>query len=221
MSLSFDYEESTLQNQGNEILEHLKNEKSIPELHNEYLGAILTDLLPLLETPELDLGTEPILLLHGFLRICQFQKNYLKPLSKCILNVWKYSASDAKVKIFTSISSAMMNWDKTMGPEEKEKLEVFLQKCVEPHLVWKAGCSAESTRSLAVTTLCAVVQGAPSVSQELLPTFSKYFPSLIEDNCVATRLYSLKCFSNFGKVGMDLLKPIAYGMIFLSTNVHK
>lgn len=215
MSLSYDDEDKTLQTQGQEILEALKNEKTINELHAEYLGTILTDLLPLLETPELDLGTEPILLLNGFIRICNFQENYLRALTKCILHVWEFSASDAKVKIFTSIASAMLNWDNTMGIDQSSKLEKFLNKCVEPQLIWKAGASAESTRSLAVTTLCATVQGAPSVSQETLPKYSKFFPSLIEDQCVATRLYSLKCFVNFGPVEMELLKPIAYGECIL------
>lgn len=215
MSLSYDNEDGSLQDQGNEILESLRNEKTIPQLHSEYLGAILIDLLPLLETPELDMGTEPILLLNGFIRICNFQENYLKALTKCILNVWEFSAADAKVKIFTSITSAMMNWDTTMGTGQCRKLEKFLNKCVAPHLIWKAGSSAESTRTLAVTTLCAVVQGAPSISKEILPTFAKYFPSLIEENCVATRLYALKCFTDFGPVGMELLKPIAYGELLL------
>lgn len=211
MSLSYEYEDGNLQVQGNEILEALRNEKTIAELHSENLGSILMDLLPLLETPELDMGTEPILLLNGILRICKFQEAYLKGLIKCIKNVWEFSAADAKVKIFTSIAFAMMNWDNTMGARQNNKLEKFLDKSVLPHLLWKAGSSAESTRSLAVTTLCAVVQGAPSISQEVLPKFARYFPSLIEDNCVATRLYSLKCFVNFGAVSMELLKPIAYG----------
>ncbi|KAL5275685.1 HEATR2 family protein [Megaselia abdita] len=215
MSLSFDYEDRALQNQGNEILECLKNEKTIPQLHSEYLGPILMDLLPLLETPGLDMGTEPILLLNGFIRICNFQENYLRALTKCIKKVWEFSSSDAKVKIFTSIASAMMNWDKTMGVGQNSKLEKFLNKCVSNHLVWKAGSSAESTRTLAVTTLCAVVQGAQSVSREILPKFANYFPSLIEENCIATRLYSLKCFVNFGPVDMELLKPIAYGKCFV------
>lgn len=213
MSLSFDYEDKDLQIQGNAILEALKNEKTIPQLHSEYLERILIDLLPLLETPELDMGTEPILLLNGFLRICNFQENYLKSLTKCVKNVWEFSAADAKVKIFSSIAAAMINWDNTMGIGQSSKLEKFLNKCVSLHLVWKAGSSAESTRALAVTTLCAVVQGAPSISQDILPKFAKYFPSLIEDNNIATRLYSLKCFTNFGPLDMELLKPIAYGKL--------
>lgn len=211
MSLSEDYLDEEIQSQGNAILESLTNEKSISKLHRQFLEARLLELLPLLETEELDMGTEPILLLCGFLKICKFQCDYLETLKKCIQNVWKFSAIDAKIKVSRSIASAMMNWDDTMGTGQSNELEKFLNECISKHLKWSAGSGGEYIRIIAVCTLSAVAQGAPSVSKEILPKFLMYFPSLIRDNCVGIRLQSIKIFFNFGPIPMPQLLPIANG----------
>lgn len=217
MALTFEKYQKTqqLDEKGLKILEKIASSQSISigKLHENYVHFAL-DYVNL--EANLDAFCEPILLLYGLLRICHFRSAYLQILIQKIKLVWKNCADEAKIKIFSAISIAMLSWRETIEGELVESiklLKTFLKEVVVENLSWKAGANAESMRSLATATLCAVSQGASEEAKEILPTLAKFFPNLIEDHSISTRNYSLKCFLNFGKVKMEDLKPIAYGKL--------
>uniref|UniRef100_W8CAQ9 HEAT repeat-containing protein 2 n=1 Tax=Ceratitis capitata TaxID=7213 RepID=W8CAQ9_CERCA len=220
MALSFDSEQSNaaeLQEIGNGILAKIANRQkiSISALHENLFVHALTYVQNL--DAALDDLTEPILLLNGLINISKLRATYLQDLQNKINLVWENSADSAKVKIFTSISIVMLQWSETIDrpvAESTELLRSFVMCVVEPHLQWRAGANAESMRSLAMATLCAMSQGAIEEASFVLPDcVGKYLPNLLEDRAVATRHYSVKCLFNFGEVGVEQLKPIAYATL--------
>ncbi|XP_054729014.1 dynein axonemal assembly factor 5 [Anastrepha obliqua] len=220
LALSFESEQSNaqeLQEMGHSIQAKVsdRSKMSIAALHEKYFDSALNYVQNL--DAFLDELTEPILLLNGLINIAKLRSTYLAVLQEKINLVWENSADSAKVKIFSSISIAMLQWSETINrplDESIQLLRTFVTSVIEPHLQWRAGANAESMRSLAMATLCSLSQGAREEAPFVLPEFvGKYLPSLLEDRAVATRLYSVKCLLNFGEVGVDQLKPIAYATL--------
>ncbi|XP_067640625.1 dynein axonemal assembly factor 5 [Eurosta solidaginis] len=220
LALSFDSEHSNaaeLQEMGHRILSKLADKQKIStDLLNEKYFINALNYVENLDAPLDDL-TEPILMLNGLISTAKLRATYLKALQDKITVVWKNCADSAKVKIFSCISIVMLQWSTTINRSMEESiqlLQTFVNVVIEPHLEWRAGANAESMRSLAMATLCAMSQGAVNEARFILPVVvGKHLPSLLEDRAVATRHYSVKCLFNFGEVAVDQLKPIAYATL--------
>lgn len=203
-----------LQKKGLNILETIAlcNNCSTDDLHEQFLTYAL-EFVENIDAP-LDALSEPILLLNGLIKLTKFRFPYIKLLEQKVNTVLEYCADESKIKIFSAVSVAMLDWHVTFKrnlKESCENLKEFLDSVVESHLIWKAGANAEALRSLAIATLCSISQGAAQEAQVVLPKFSKYIPQLLEDQAVTSRHYAVKCLCNFGEIEIQFLKPIGYG----------
>ncbi|XP_055375229.1 dynein axonemal assembly factor 5 [Condylostylus longicornis] len=216
MSISFEECDQKVFKLGEEILLKLScnNEIKLDQLHKTYLCSVLETLDTL--DSDIDENSEPIILLHGIIRICGFRNEYLPKLIECINIVWVNALPEGKVKIFTAISISMLKWNDTMRIDTAVNVDIlrnFVKDVVKPQLIWKAGASAESMRSIAVATLCSMTQGAKEEAPEILSEYISLFPGLIEDQKVTTRCYALKCFKNFATIDKENLKPIGFAIL--------
>lgn len=217
MALSLESEQSNagdLQIKGNSILERIANRYaiSVDDLHEKYFGYAI-DYVDNIDAP-LNALSEPILLMYGLLKLAKFREPYLPKLQQKINTIFNECADESKVKMFTAISIAMLEWNNTVRrpiDRSSDLLKEFVSSVVEPHLMWKAGANAEAMRSLATATLCSLSQGASIEACRILPGMAKYIPSLLEDQSVSTRHYAVKCLYNFGPVKLEEMKAIAYG----------
>lgn len=95
-----------------------------------------------------------------------------------------------------------MNWKTDMSTtpleERTDLLKLFVKEAIEPCLIWKAGRSAESVRTMATQVLNAMAQGAPEECASILPAYAVIMHSLIEDNNAITRTYALRSIMNSG-----------------------
>ncbi|XP_073828508.1 dynein axonemal assembly factor 5 [Musca autumnalis] len=219
MALSLESEQSNseeLQVMGWALFERIckRYDFTIDDLHEKYFKHAL-DYVENIDA-HLDALSEPILLFYGLVKLGKFREPYINRLQEKINIVFEHCADESKVKIFTAVSIAMLDWHKTLRrPLNRscELLKEFLEVVIEPHLIWKAGANAEAMRSLATATLCAISQGAPEEAHCILPGLSKYIPSLLEDHSVSTRHYTIKSLCNFGPIPLEEIKPIAYGCL--------
>ncbi|XP_055912371.1 dynein axonemal assembly factor 5 [Eupeodes corollae] len=183
----------------------------VATLHAKHLAWVLEKLDNL--DALLDSHTEPIILLCGIIHLCGYRPSSLEVLKLKIRTVWDHAADDAKIKVFTAVSISMLKWKDTMNGDCEEELEKFVSELIEEHIEWKVGAAAESMRSLAIASLCAITHGAPLAAVKILPKMAKYFTNLLEDNSVSTRNYALKCLLNFGPLEVEKLRPIAFGVL--------
>ncbi|KNC27008.1 hypothetical protein FF38_02330, partial [Lucilia cuprina] len=219
MSLSFESEQlnsEELQTKAQNILVNISDCRKckLDDLHEQFFTYALESVQDI--DAQLDALSEPILLLYGLIKLVKFRQTYLKQLQQKINLVFQHCADESKVKIFSAVSIAMLDWNKTMRrtlTESCELLKEFMLTVVETHLIWKAGANAEAMRSLATATLCSLSQGAAEEAPYVLPYFAKYFPALLEDQCVSTRHYAIKCLYNFGEVDIEHLRPIAFACL--------
>lgn len=200
------------------ILENIANcnNCSSDDLHEQFLIYALEYVDNL--DAQLDALSEPILLLYGLIKLVKFRSSCLKQLQQKINMVFEHCAYESKIKIFSAVSVAMLDWNKTINRSLDESCNIlneFLESVVENHLSWKAGANAEAMRSLAIATLCSISQGAAKEAQVVLPKFSKYIPQLLEDQSVSSRHYAVKCLCNFGEIDIKSLKPIGYGKLII------
>lgn len=217
MALSLESEQTNceeLQNKAINILTKISDcsQNTLDDLHEKYFITALDSVENI--DALLDALSEPILLLYGLIKLVKFRAPYMTQLQEKINTVFKHCADESKVKIFSAISVAMLEWNKTMRKsliESCELLKEFVVSVVEPHLIWKAGANAEAMRSLAIATLCSLSQGAEEEARIVLPDFAKYITPLLEDQAISTRYYAVKCLYNFGEIDIEHLKPIAYG----------
>ncbi|XP_055843856.1 dynein axonemal assembly factor 5 [Episyrphus balteatus] len=200
-------------NRKQEILEKiaLYINTDVSALHAKHLAWVLEQMDDL--DAMLDSRTEPIILLCGLIHICGYRPAALEVLKRNIRLVWDNAADDAKIKVFTAMSISMLKWKETMNGECEEELEKLVKELIEERIEWKAGAGAESMRSLATATLCAMTHGAPTAANKILPKMSRYFTNLLEDNSISTRNYALKCLLNFGQLEVEQLRPIAFGVL--------
>lgn len=217
MSLSLESEQTNskeLQTRALNILQNISEcfKCNIDDLHEQFFTYALQSVENV--DGQLDALNEPILLLYGFIKLAKFRPPYLAQLQQKITTVFENCADESKIKIFSGVSIAMLDWNKTIHRAIRESsalLKEFLISVVEPHLVWKAGANAEAMRSIATATLCSASQGAAEEATQVLPYFTKYMAQLLEDQSISTRYYSIKCLYNFGEIDIEYLQLIAYG----------
>ncbi|XP_065364531.1 dynein axonemal assembly factor 5 [Calliphora vicina] len=219
MSLSVESEQTNceeLQNKALNILIKICDDSNcnLDDLHEQFFVYALESVQDI-DAP-LDALSEPILLLYGLIKLAKFRPTYLKELQQKINTVFEHCADESKVKIFSAVSIAMLDWNSSIRRsliESCDHLKEFVISVVEPHLIWKAGANAEAMRSLATATICSLSQGAPEEATHVLPHMAKYMPPLLEDQSISTRHYAIKCLYNFGEIDIEHLKPIAYACL--------
>lgn len=98
--------------------------------------------------------------------------------------------------MFTNILQAIVDCGKLMSKLSSEKrkqlLEPFVEEILEPCLIWKAGRSAESIRTMATQALCAIGQAAPDESKLIFPKYTVILNALVDDSNAITRTYALR-----------------------------
>lgn len=190
---------------GNKIL--LKLSENLPELHKKHLSSLIKTIEDL-DGSNSD-RAEPILLLYGYIRYAGFQSDYLTEMKEAIEKVLENGQPEGKIKIFTAISVAMLDWNKSINSEKScDLLENFIDEIITPSLIWKAGKSSESLRTMATACLCSITQGAPIESEKIFPKLTTQFVALIEDNSIATRNYALKCILHLQELPIDYTKNL-------------
>lgn len=189
-------------------------------LHARYLADLLRSVEDL-DSENSD-QSEPIILLYGIIWLCGYQAEYLTEMSNAIRLVMAHATPNGKIKVFSAVSVAMLNWTSSMAlpvPESTDYLREFVKTIVEPPLVWRAGRSAESLRAMAAGVLCSMSQGAVAETSAIFPEIAVHFSQLIEDNSVVTRAYGLRCVLATGPLTIDKLRPLALGKFFFSKEI--
>lgn len=216
LAYAVDSEQMELLEHGQAILKRVVQleETTLAELHERWFALVLADVENL--DAALDENAEPVLMLYGLIHLGQLRASYLRQLIDKIKLVFEYCSDSAKVRIFSILSIAALNWSDTMRAEREQStqlLSTFITEIVEPHLIWRAGASGEAMRSMAMATLCAVAQSAQQEARELLPSLAKHMPSLLEDRNVTTRHYAIKAMCHFQGMSVEELKPLAYAVV--------
>lgn len=81
---------------------------------------------------------------------------------------------------------------------------------IAPHLIWHAGQTAESSRTMATAALCSLAQGTTSENAgKIVESLIVPMLSLIDDHNIATRLYALKLLHYVGPLQYDQLQTLA------------
>jgi len=90
---------------------------------------------------------------------------------------------------------------------------LFLE-CIAPHLIWHAGRTSESVRTMAAAVLCSLVQGTTREnSTRIVDALMIPLISLVDDNNIATRSYALKILMYVGPLKYDQLKTFGSGLL--------
>lgn len=93
----------TLQTLGKDILVKLSGGKSnVSKLNSKYLGRVIDSIEDL--DSEHSESSDVIILLHGLIVHCGFQKDYLESMKSAITLVLDHASPNAKIKIFAAIS---------------------------------------------------------------------------------------------------------------------
>lgn len=99
------------------------------------------------------------------------QLHLIAPLLKECLAVPKVDP-EVKLKIFTTLSTVLLQRQMNFSKCDKDKLEAFLNIVIEefimPNLVWSAGRTAEAIRTAAVACLCSALQDNPPIDYALI-----------------------------------------------------
>ncbi|XP_019540004.3 dynein axonemal assembly factor 5 [Aedes albopictus] len=213
-SAAFAYEDSQIiRDRALQVLAKLN--PSTEQLHEHHLADVINSLENL-ESSNSD-AAESILLLAGIVFVCGFRQPYYDALRQALKTALQHAIPQGKIKLFSSISIAMLRWNETMcgaGEEQSTLLQHFMTDLISPYLVWAAGRSAESVRSMATACLCSMSQGAENgIFITLLSMELKTLASLIEDNSIATRAYALRTLLAMGALDFENLKLIAYAVV--------
>lgn len=82
--------------------------------------------------------------------------------------------------------------------------------CIAPHLIWHAGRTAESVRTMATAALCSLIQGTSKENAlKIVESLMVPLVSLIDDNSIATRSYALNILNHMGSLKYEQLKIVA------------
>ncbi|XP_062534078.1 dynein axonemal assembly factor 5-like [Armigeres subalbatus] len=185
------------------------------QLHEHHLADVINSLENL-ESSNSD-AAESILLLAGAVFVCGFRRPYHDALCTALETALKHAIPQGKIKLFSSISIAMLRWTETMTISVEDQstiLDDFIKAIISPYLLWTAGRSAESVRSMATACLCSMSQGVDNgVFTALLPKELKTLTGLIEDNSIATRAYALRTLLAMGALDFENLKLIAFATV--------
>lgn len=85
---------------------------------------------------------------------------------------------------------------------------------IAPHLIWHAGQTAESSRTMATAALCSLAQGTTSENAgKIVESLIVPLVSLIDDHNIATRLYALRLLYHVGALQCDQLKTLAPALL--------
>jgi dynein assembly factor 5, axonemal len=92
--------------------------------------------------------------------------------------------------------------------------QLIFAEIIAPHLIWHAGRTAESVRTMAMAALYALVQGAPEdESRKVVESLMVPLGSLIDDQSIATRSYALRIVYYVGPLKYEQLKTLAPAML--------
>uniref|UniRef100_A0A182VRF3 Dynein assembly factor 5, axonemal n=1 Tax=Anopheles minimus TaxID=112268 RepID=A0A182VRF3_9DIPT len=195
---------------GMEVLQQL--DSNVERLHQHHLASVLGSIGHL-DSENSDASTS-ILLLCGIVTVCGFQETYFTVLKETLQKALTHAAPEGKVKIFSAISVAMLSWNVHIHQPKEEQitmLSTFTETLIAPHLVWSAGRSAESIRTMATACLASMAQGVHSdVYMSLLPNYLNVLSGLIDDNCISTRAYTLRALVLLQALDFESLKLIAF-----------
>ncbi|KAG5672460.1 hypothetical protein PVAND_002587 [Polypedilum vanderplanki] len=213
-SMAMAYDNKALRNEGINILKLIdtkcNNRDNLSLMHSKYLKATL-GTLDLLDKA----NNEQVMILYGIICICGFEKPFIDVLKQAIKTALEHCEAEGKIKILSAIAIASLNWDKTIGflDDSNEKfliLKCFIDDCIVNHLIWQAGRTAESVRTMATAALCSLVQGTSKENaMKIVESLMVPLVSLIDDNNIGTRAYALKTFMNSGPLKYDQLKIVA------------
>ncbi|XP_049868771.1 dynein axonemal assembly factor 5 isoform X2 [Pectinophora gossypiella] len=143
---------------------HEKCGRSLTSLYEKHIRRVLADITSdaltwTVLTP--DCCLLECVLLHGSYAMGA-QLHLIAPLLKECLATPKVDP-EVKLKIFTTLSKALLNRQSNFKTCETEKLEAFLKIVIEEvimtNLVWTPGRTAEAIRTAAVACLCSAMQG--------------------------------------------------------------
>ncbi|XP_050345777.1 dynein axonemal assembly factor 5 isoform X2 [Nymphalis io] len=116
---------------------------------------------------------------------------------------------EVKLKIFTALSTVLLQRQTNFSKCDQDKLEAFLKIVIDevilPNLVWSPGRTAEAIRTAGAACLCAALQDAGPHTDEkidlfpneesLVPFLDQLVPllvSLTDDNSSLTRQHALR-----------------------------
>lgn len=106
-----------------------------------------------------------------------------------------FITGESSTKIFISVLSLLL-------PLSKD--------CIAPHLIWHAGRTAESVRTMATAALCSLIQGTSKENAlKIVESLMVPLVSLIDDNSIATRSYALNILNHMGSLKYEQLKIVA------------
>lgn len=81
-------------------------------------------------------------------------------------------------------------------------------------MIWHAGRTAESVRTMATAALCSLIQGTSKHNaQKVVESLMVPLVSLIDDNSIATRSYALNILNHMGSLKYEQLKIVASGFL--------
>ncbi|XP_041977960.1 dynein axonemal assembly factor 5 [Aricia agestis] len=150
------------------------------------------------------------------------QLHLLAPLLKETLGTPKVDP-EVKLKIFTALSTVLLQRQKNFSKCDQDKLEAFLniviKEVILPNLVWTPGRTAEATRTAAVACLCAALQddvtqdGGGDTQGEVVnlfpskeslePFLDEMVPllvGLVDDNSSLTRQHTLRAICSLAEL---------------------
>ncbi|XP_045497343.1 dynein axonemal assembly factor 5 [Colias croceus] len=195
--------------------------KTLTSLYERHIRRVLSDITSdaltwNLLTPDRCL-MECVLLRSGAAMGAQL--HLIAPLLKECLAVPKVDP-EVKLKIFTALSTVLLQRKTNFKKSEPEKLEAFLkiviQEIILPNLVWSPGRTSEAIRTAAVACLCSALQENPEedslerggdgdgfdkdvnlfpTKESLEPFLEEMVPllvSLVDDNSLLTRQHTLR-----------------------------
>lgn len=201
---------SDIAENGRKILEQLNVD--VRQLHQRYLAEMIETIEGL--DSENSGGAEPILLLSGYIKFCGLDSKYMAQMLSAIKTVMESAQPDGKIQILVSLSISILNGIPENEPAVKLQLITdLIDQVIVPCLVWQAGRSAESIRSMATAVLCSISENAPSEAHQLMPIIVSTLTALVEDNNIATRSYALRCLCNCGPIPVDHIKPLALAVV--------
>ncbi|XP_035777077.1 dynein assembly factor 5, axonemal-like [Anopheles albimanus] len=209
--VAFCYEsKGTIHEKGLNVLNRLDTD--IDKLHEMHLASVL-GRIEHLESEHSDASTS-LMLLCGIVSICRFQESYFEPLRSTLEKALSHAAPEGKVKLFSAISIALLGWSEKNNQANDVQLTLlkpFIEVLIAPYLVWAAGRSAESIRTMATACFASLAQGVNvDVYASLLPGYLNVLAGLIEDNNIATRVYTLKALLRLEPLDLESLKLIAF-----------
>lgn len=121
---------------------------------------------------------------------------------------------ELRLNFFTLLSKLLLSLDQTLNSSEKfgsDYVKIVVCDMIAPNLVWKAGRTAGAIRTVAMSSLWALVRsgaiecemGAELLTEPLLPLLS----SLLDDDAQSTRDITAKTLTRFFNMCLTKLSP--------------